>query len=84
MNERVALVELQEKVRVKELGISEEVLKVHGVAPATMERGSSASSMKMQTDSAIGSVTTKKLTKQRRFTTSLMWTFLPTASIGLT
>ena len=39
MNERVALVELQEKVRVKELGISEEVLKVHGVAPATKGEG---------------------------------------------
>jgi len=84
MNKRVALVELQEKVRVKELGVSEEVLKVHGAAPATKERGSSASSMKMQTDSAIGSVTTKKLTKQRRFMTSLMWTLLPTASIGST
>jgi hypothetical protein len=39
MNERVALVELQEKVRVEELGISEEVLKVHGVAPATKGEG---------------------------------------------
>ena len=35
MIERVALVELQEKVRVEELGISDEVLKVHKVAPAT-------------------------------------------------
>ena len=39
MNERVALVELQEKVRDEELGISEEVLKVHGVAPATKGEG---------------------------------------------
>jgi hypothetical protein len=39
MNERVALVELQEKVRVEELGISDEVLKVHGVAPATKGEG---------------------------------------------
>ena len=40
MNERVALVELQEKVRVEELGISDEVLKVHRTAPAT--KGDSA------------------------------------------
>jgi hypothetical protein len=39
MNERVALVELQEKVRVEELGILDEVLKVHGVAPATKGEG---------------------------------------------
>jgi len=39
MNERVALVELQEKVRVEELGISDEVLKVHGTAPATKGEG---------------------------------------------
>ncbi len=39
MNEHVALVELQEKVRVKELGISDEILKVHGVAPATKGEG---------------------------------------------
>ncbi len=39
MDERVALVELQEKVRVDELGISKEVLKVHGVAPATKGEG---------------------------------------------
>ncbi len=35
----MALVELQKKVRVDELGISEEVLKVHGVAPATKGEG---------------------------------------------
>jgi hypothetical protein len=39
MDERMALVELQKKVRVDELGISEEVLKVHGVAPATKGEG---------------------------------------------
>ncbi len=39
MDERVTLVELQEKVRVDKLGISEEVLKVHGVAPATNGEG---------------------------------------------
>jgi hypothetical protein len=39
MNERVVLVELQEKVRVEELGISDEVLKVHGTAPATKGKG---------------------------------------------
>jgi hypothetical protein len=39
MNERMALVELQEKVRVKELGTSDEVLKVHGFAPATKGEG---------------------------------------------
>jgi hypothetical protein len=39
MNKRVVLVELQEKVRVEELGISKEVLKVHGVAPATKWEG---------------------------------------------
>jgi hypothetical protein len=35
VNERVALVELQEKVRVEELGILDKVLKVHGVAPTS-------------------------------------------------
>ncbi len=39
MTKHVALVELQEKVKVKELGISKEVLKVHGVAPATKGGG---------------------------------------------
>ncbi len=39
MNKGVALVELQEKVRVKELGILDKVLKVHGVAPATKGEG---------------------------------------------
>ena len=39
MEERVALVELQDKVRVDELGISEEVLKVHTVTPATKGEG---------------------------------------------
>jgi len=39
MNECVALVELQEKVRVEELGISDEVLKVHGTNPATKGEG---------------------------------------------
>ncbi len=84
MDERVVLVELQEKVRVDELGISEEVLKVHKVAPALRGRGSSASSMKMQTESAIGSVTTKKLTKLRRSTTNSTWILRPTASTGST
>ncbi len=35
----MVLVELQEKVRVEELGISDKVLKVHGVAPATKGEG---------------------------------------------
>jgi hypothetical protein len=39
MHEHLTLVELQEKVRVKELGISDKVLKVHGVAPATKGEG---------------------------------------------
>ncbi len=39
VNERVVLVELQEKVRVEELGISDEVLKVHGVAPTSKGEG---------------------------------------------
>jgi hypothetical protein len=39
VNERVALVELQEKVRVEELGISDEVLKVYGVAPTSRGEG---------------------------------------------
>ena len=39
MDERVAIVELQEKVRVDKLGISKEVLKVHGVTPATKGEG---------------------------------------------
>jgi hypothetical protein len=39
VNERVALVELQEKVRVEELGISDKVLKVHGVAPTSKGEG---------------------------------------------
>ncbi len=39
VNERVALVGLQEKGRVEELGISDEVLKVHGVAPASKGEG---------------------------------------------
>ena len=39
MNERVGLVELQEKVRVEELEISEEVLKFHRMAPATKGEG---------------------------------------------
>ena len=38
-NERAMLVELQEKSWVEELGISDEVLKVHGVAPASKGRG---------------------------------------------
>jgi hypothetical protein len=42
VNERVALVELQEKVRVEELGILDKVLKVHGVAPTSKGRVSSA------------------------------------------
>ena len=39
VNEHVALVELQEKVRVEELGILDKVLKVHGVAPAHKGEG---------------------------------------------
>jgi hypothetical protein len=39
MNKCVALVELQEKVRVKELRISKEVLNVHRVAPAMKGEG---------------------------------------------
>ena len=84
MNEHVALVELQEKVRVEELEISEEVLKFHRMAPATKGEGIIHLIYEMQTDSAIGSVTMKKSKKQRRFITSLMLTLLPTASTGST
>jgi hypothetical protein len=35
VNKRVALVGLQEKGRVEELGILDKVLKVHGVTPAS-------------------------------------------------
>jgi hypothetical protein len=35
INKRVLLVELHERGRVEELGILEEVLQVHGVAPAS-------------------------------------------------
>ena len=37
--ERVALVGLQEKGRVEELGILDEVLKVHGIAPTNKGEG---------------------------------------------
>ncbi len=39
VNECVAIDELQKKVRVKELGISDKVLKVHGVAPTSKGEG---------------------------------------------
>jgi hypothetical protein len=39
VNEQATLVELQEKGQDKELGISDKVLKVHGVAPASKGRG---------------------------------------------
>jgi hypothetical protein len=39
VNKRAMLVELQEKGRVEESGISDEVLKVHGVAPASKGEG---------------------------------------------
>ena len=84
MNERVALVELQEKVRVEELGISDEVLKVHGTAPATKGEGI----IRLIYENANGFSNrlsdNEKIKKQRRFTTSLMSTLLPTASTGST
>jgi hypothetical protein len=39
VNERVAFVELQEKIQVEELGILDEVIKVHGVAPTSKGEG---------------------------------------------
>jgi hypothetical protein len=39
INERLALTEHQERNRVMELGISEEVLQVHGVAPSSKGKG---------------------------------------------
>ncbi len=39
VNERVALVGLQEKGRIEELGISNKVFKVHGVAPTSKGEG---------------------------------------------
>jgi hypothetical protein len=39
VNKQVALVGLQEKGRVEELGILDEVLKIHGVAPASKGEG---------------------------------------------
>jgi hypothetical protein len=39
MKEQLALTEHQERNRVMELGISEEVLQVHGVAPSSKGKG---------------------------------------------
>ena len=38
-NKQLALIEQQEKNRVMELGVSEEVLQVHGIAPASKLEG---------------------------------------------
>jgi hypothetical protein len=84
MNEHVALVELQEKVRVEELGISKEILKIHGVAPATKGEGI----IRLIYENANGFSNrlsdNKKIDKLRRFTTNSTWTLRPTASIGST
>ncbi len=84
MNECVALVDLQKKVRVKELGISKEVLKVHGVAPATKGEGIILLIYENANRFSNRLSDNNFLTKLRRFMTNSTWTLRPTASIGST
>ncbi len=83
-SEQATLDKLQEKGRDKELGILDEVLKVHGVAPAS--KGEGIICMIYENANGISNRLSdnEKVEKAKEIMTSWRSTLLPTVSIGST